>query len=617
MGSWPAYVHNDLLPRLHGFELMMTPYTIAHLKLSIALKLSDFRMFNNRLGIYLTNSLEEGANQQAMICFWFGRKHCRRGQSRQNMIKNETPIMVVMGNPPYNVKSKNKGAWILSKLDDYKKGLGEKKINLDDDYIKFIRLAEHFIEKNKTGIVAMITNNSFLDGITHRQMRKHLLETFEKIYVLDLHGSSRKKELNKEDKNVFDIQQGVAISIFVRKSENKTGLGVVYHSELYGSREAKYEILSETEIEKVKWKNIEYNDPYYFFVPKDFGLEEQYKNGVSLTEIFHEYNSGIQTKRDDTTVQFSKKDIKKVIDDFQTLSDLEIRSKYQLPEDGRDWKVEWAKEDLSKKYSIEQILYRPFDVRYTAYSGNSKGFIAYPREKTNVNVVGRDNITLLSSRSMPANQPFDRAYVSKSIADIHAASDQTYVFPLYLYPVGDERVSNLNKEITIKIESIIGQTNPEDIYDYIYAVLYSPRYRNKYKEFLKIDFPRVPYPKDTKTFKKLVKLGTELRELHLLESPKVDKYITTYPASGSDTVEKVTYKDGKIYINAEQYFGKVPEIAWNFYIGGYQPAQKWLKDRKGRELSNEDIEHYQKMIVALTETYRIMKEIDEIDFLRK
>ena len=151
------------------------------------------------------------------------------------------------------------------------------------------------------------------------------------------------------------------------------------------------------------------------------------------------------------------------------------------------------------------------------------------------------------------------------------------------------------------------------MFDYVYAVLHSTSYREKYKEFLKIDFPRVPYPKNKSSFKKLIKLGSELRTFHLLESPKVNKFITTYPVAGSNTVEKrPNFKNGKVFINDEQYFGNVPKVAWSFYIGGYQPAQKWLNDRKDRTLTNSEIEHYQKIIVALVKTDRIMREIDMV-----
>lgn len=614
-GQWHSYVLHSLLPRIHGFELMMTPYTIAHLKLSMAFEDTGFKYYNNRrLGIYLTNSLEESSVQQDLFAFGLAESIAQESE-KASEIKNKKPIMVVIGNPPYSVSSSNKGKWIQNLIEDYKKNLGERKINLDDDYIKFIRLAEHFIEKSRSGIVAMITNNSFIDGITHRQMRKHLLETFDDIYILNLHGNSKKKEKAPDggkDENVFDIQQGVSISIFVRKSNNKKNLGKVYYSEIYGKRIDKFEKLNKDNLENIKWQQINYSGKYYFFVPKNFSSEEEYNKGFKIDELFNHYNSGIQTKRDNTVIQFTSGDVEKVTADFQNLTESQIRGKYQLPEDGRDWKIKWAQDDLKKDFTIEKILYRPFDFRYTAYTGNSKGFIAYPRHKTNKNIINKNNLTLLSSRMIPANQSFDRVFITKYISDIHAASDQTYVFPLYLYPDENSRISNLKKEIVDRIEKIVGNVLPDNIFDYVYALLYSPNYRKKYEEFLRIDFPRIPYPKNNESFKRLTKLGSELRSLHFLKSPCVYEFITTYPVDGSNVVGKPIYKEGKVFINGNQYFGNVPEITWYFNVGGYKPAQKWLKDREGQELTNEDIEHYQKVIVALTETGKIMEKIDKM-----
>lgn len=622
IGRWTTYVHNDLLPRLHGFELMMAPYTIAHLKLSMAFKQTGFKYFNRRLGIYLTNSLEESETQEGLFPGFGLAESIAEEFKEAALIKNETPIMVVIGNPPYSISSENKSKWILDLIQDYKKNLGEKKINLDDDYIKFIRLAEYFVEKNKTGIVAMITNNSFIKGITHRQMRKHLLETFDDIYVIDLHGDAKKKEKaidGGKEENVFDIQQGVAISVFIRKSNAKKTLGNVYHLDSYGTRETKFKQLNEYEFKNIKWIKLNYSDPYYFFIPKDFVLEETYKNGFSIVNLFSEYNSGIQTKRDGVAINYTTIEMENVINDFNNLTVNKIRLKYQLPEDGRDWKIEWAKNDLKKNFSIEPIYYRPFDIRFTTYTGKSKGFLAYPREKTSRHFIDKENIGLIAPRQCVGKGGFEHGLVTKIIIDIavgdaHSGSG-TYLFPLYLYMEDGTKIPNLKKEIVDEVEKKVGKVTPEDILDYIYAVLHSPTYRKKYKEFLKIDFPRVPYPKDKSTFQKLVKLGTELRSLHLLESPKVNQFITTFPImEGNEEVEKIKYEKGKVWINKLQYFGNVPDIAWNFYIGGYQPAQKWLKDRKGRTLTNNDIEHYQKIIVALAETERIMKEIDKLDF---
>ena len=515
--------------------------------------------------------------------------------------------MIVVGNPPYSISSSNKSAWIQNLIKDYKKGLGERKINIDDDYIKFIRFAEHFIEKNKSGIVAMITNNSFIDGITHRQMRKHLLETFDEIYIFDLHGNSKKKEKAPDgsiDRNVFDSQQGVAISIFVRKTTAKKGLGAIYHTELFGTREYKFKTLDESNLKTIKWKKLDYSKPYYFFVPKDFRLEEEYGKGFKMDELFNVFSVGIGTKVDSISVDFDKDMlIKRVADILNSKYKKELLiSKFKLS-NNTTWEYERALNTVFEEDKIVEYDYRPFDKRYTFYDHD---FLSRSRRNIMDNFFNKNNYGLELGRTSFI------AFVSKDLSDEHFGGPKSYKFPLYIWTDDDVRIPNFKSEIINKIEKIIGKVKPEDIFDYIYAVLHSPSYRGKYKEFLKIDFPRVPYPKDKKSFKALVKLGAELRSLHLLESPKVNKFITTYPIDGSNIVEKVVYKDNKVFINKDQYFGKVPESAWNFYIGGYQPAQKWLKDRKDRTLTNADIEHYQKMIVALAETGRIMGKIDKL-----
>ena len=618
-GRWTTYVHNDLLPRLHGFELMMAPYTIAHLKLSMAFKKTGFSIFNRRLGIYLTNSLEQKSPQKPLHLFNFA-KSLTEESKEASKIKNKKPIMVVIGNPPYSSSSSNKGKWIKELIEVYKIGLNEQNLNaLSDDYVKFIRLAEHFVEKNRSGIVAMITNNSFIDGITHRQMRKHLLKTFDDIYIFDLHGSSKKKEKapdGSKDENVFDIQQGVAISIFVRKAGDKKDLAVVHHSELYGKRKDKFKTLNKSDIKNIKWKKLDCRKPYYFFVPKNFDLEEEYIRGFQLNNLFIDFGSGIKFRKDNLLVKnhFNKENVKSLLKDINILDSSSLYMKYDF-KDTSDWKLN----DKRKLFidgdfeNIKPVQYRPFDIRHTYYPLDriSKIISRGDSRLSLMTNLLKPNLALLTSRSFQVGKKFDRVFLTKNIAEIHSASDQTYVFPLYLYAEDNSRIPNLKKEIVNSIEKIVGKVSPEDIFDYIYVVLHSPNYREKYKEFLKIDFPCVPYPKNKKTFKELVSLGTELRLLHLLESPKVNQFIITYPAVGSDLIEKLIYEDNKVFINKKQYFGNVSESAWNFYIGGYQPAQKWLKDRKGKTLNNDDIKHYQKMIVALTETEKIMKKIDK------
>lgn len=658
-GIWSKYVTNDLIPRLNGFELLMASYAMAHLKMDMLLTETGYKPTtppdghpskggeSQRLKIFLTNSLEEAhPDTQTLFSSWLSDE-----ADQANAIKRDNPVMVVIGNPPYAVSSTNKNEWIQNLISDYKKDLNERKINLDDDYIKFIRFGQHFVDKNGEGVLAYISNNSFIDGITHRQMRKHLLESFDKIYILDLHGNSKKKEVSPDgsvDQNVFDIMQGVSINLFVKTGKKKKDeLGEVFHLDLFGKRDSKYEFLS-ANLKDLNWKKLNFEAPYYFFVSKNFDVQGVYESGFKMDNLFGNYNTGIQTKNDALAIQFKFSDIKELEKNILEMNVDELEKKYSL-KDGT-WKMSEAKKDLmSSKYTLSDILIKPFDKRYTILNQISGGFLGRPRYNTMKHMVNGDNLALLLSRQNKSNT-IDSFFITDTISEMKSAERtiQSYHFPLYLYPENNNqqtlegsanRIPNLNPDIVKQISDDLGLafTNekedgnvclandkdvrseyrttfaPIDLLDYIYAVLHSPTYRETYKEFLKIDFPRVPYPKDSNTFWQLVQLGGELRQIHLLESSTVEKYITQYPEDGDNIVTKPTYKNGNVYINETQYFANVPEVAWNFYIGGYQPAQKWLKDRKERELGFEDILHYQKIIVALTETDRIMKEIDKIE----
>jgi len=633
-GIWSNYVETHLLPRLNGFELLMASYAMAHLKLDLLLTETGYKPTKDqRFRVYLTNSLEEyHQDTGTLFANWLSTE-----ANEANHIKRDTPVMCVIGNPPYAVSSTNKGEWIQNLISDYKKDLNEKKINLDDDYIKFIRYGQHFIDKNGSGILAYISNNSFIDGITHRQMRKSLLTSFDKVYIIDLHGSAKKNESaldGSKDENVFDIQQGVSINIFVKTvKKKKNELGQVFHFDLYGNREYKYLTLNENDLQKIEFKKLLYEQPYYFFVPKQLS-DKKYDNWFSLNELFVNVNNGVKTDRDSLFIGVRKTDIE---NRFKTLLGGELAKsfidEYRVVDSGSFKITERIK---GKKYNsdlIKNILYRPFDIRSIYYDPQ---IVSRPAQKVMQHML-KENIALLCCRQQ-STFDFQHILVSKVLSEVCTVSLQTkettYTFPLYLYPEINgqqtfgqtvDRIPNLNTEIVKQIAENLNLTftyekgttentfAPIDILDYIYAVLHSPTYREKYKEFLKIDFPRVPYPKDKDSFWQLVKLGGEIRQIHLLESPTVEKYITQYPIDGDNVVMKPNYQNGKVYINDTQYFDNVPETAWNFYIGGYQPAQKWLKDRKNCKLEFDDILHYQKIIVALTETDRLMKEIDKIE----
>ncbi|MEX2409777.1 MAG: type ISP restriction/modification enzyme, partial [Candidatus Paceibacterota bacterium] len=637
----------------NGFEILMASYAMAHLKLDLLLKETGYnRESDQRFRVYLTNSLEEyHPDTGTLFAGWLSNE-----ANEANHIKRDTPVMVVLGNPPYSVSSSNKSEWIENLLIDYKKDLNERNIQpLSDDYIKFIRYGQYFIEKNKEGILAYISNNSFLDGLIHRQMRKSIINNFNKVFIIDLHGSTKKNEVAKDgskDQNVFDIQQGVSINIFVKTNTDESDC-VVFHKDILGLRSDKYEYLSNNSIYNIEPTKLTPKEPNYFLVEKDFQGEKTYFKGLKIEDLFIERNSGLATEFDNFAIKDDLNQAKNLLHKLKNCSAKEIIEDYNLKKN-KIKKVKRAIEDVNNNEpKIVEIDYRPFDKKFTIYTGVSNGFMGRPRDKIMKHML-KDNYSLLTCRQQTSFD-FQHVFVSDIISERCSVSLQTgevnYIFPIYLYDdkvqqqtLDDipERKPNLNPKIVKKIADGLGlKFTPEssaaeatedmstfapiDLLDYIYAILHSPTYRETYKEFLKIDFPRVPYPDDSETFWKLVELGGELRQLHLMEHLKLNEFITTYPKAGSNEVKnRLTKNDpgfvpnddnkeyGKVWINEEQYFGNIPLKAWEFYIGGYQPVEKWLKDRRGRTLSMEEIQHYQKIIVALVETDRLMREIDGV-----
>ncbi|SNS57752.1 N-6 DNA Methylase [Belliella buryatensis] len=642
-GIWSNYVETHLLPRLNGFELLMASYAMAHLKLDLLLTETGFKpTTNQRFRVYLTNSLEEShPDTGTLFANWLSTE-----ANEANHIKRDTPVMCVIGNPPYSGISSNNGEWISKLIEDYKYVDGvhfnERKHWLNDDYVKFLRYGQHFIEKNGSGVLAFINPHGFLGNPTFKGMRWHLLKTFDKIYTIDLHGNSNIKEISPDgspDINVFDIQQGVSINIFIKTGKKKNNhLGEVFHFDLYGKREVKYDFLIDNSLKTVNFNKLKPEAPYFFFKNSNNDLFEVYNKSFYITNLFTNNSVGCVTANDGLNISFTKQEQTSKIEDLLEMHEGDWRIKYNRKKDSRDWTYQTAKKDATDNNQVNnytRVSYRPFDTRWTLYTGNSRGLYSSPQPKVMKQFIQRENLGLVTARSNKS-ETCDHFYISKFLMETKCGerTTQSAIFPLYIYPetsgqqtIGQstERTPNLNAEIVKEIaekldltftnekEKTDGTFAPIDILDYIYAVLHSPSYREKYKEFLKIDFPRVPYPKDKDIFWQLVKLGGQIREIHLLESQTVDKYITQYLIDGNNVVVKPNYENGKVYINDTQYFDNVPQIAWEFYIGGYQPAQKWLKDRKERKLEYEDILHYQKIIVALSETDRLMKEINNIE----
>ena len=656
-GLWNDYVAEKLLPRIFGFELLMAPYAVAHLKLGLLLQETGYEFQSDqRLGIYLTNTLEEAVKRaETLFARWITEEANAAAE-----IKKEKPIMVVLGNPPYSGISANASVrtvtdpgtgkprqqltWIGELIEDYKvidgQPLGERKHWLQDDYVKFIRFGQWRIKETGNGVLAFITNHGYIDNSTFRGMRQSLMKTFTDIYILNLHGNVKKREAcpdGSKDENVFDIQQGVAIGIFI-KEDGKEPSGKIHYGDLWGLREGKYQTLFETDIDDTEWTELAPTSPFYFFNPYEEKLRPEYEQGWKVTDIFPVNSTGIVTARDEFVIDFEPTPIRRRLEVFldKSLGDAEVQDKLSLSENYA-WRVSGARKQLMAVKDWEslfsRILYRPFDIRSIYYHPS-----VVWRTRSNVmrHMLARENLALVCPRRVETAGTWQHVLCSAKVVEHVAVSLKTIdsAFPIYFYPSEGEmqfgsgkRRPNLNPDFIRAVSEKLGLTfvedgkgdlvqtfGPEDIFNYAYAVFHSPTYRTRYAEFLKIDFPRLPLTSDKELFRSLAAKGAELVSLHLMEAPVLNNFITRYPVAGSNTVEKVTYDDNnqRVYINKTQYFESVPPEVWNFHIGGYQVCQKWLKDRKSRTLTYDDLTHYQKVIVALKETIRLMAEIDEV-----
>ncbi len=540
-----------------------------------------------------------------------------------------------MGNPPYSGTSSNKGKWIDDLL---KKGytrpdgsvdngyytidgkpLNEKNPKwLQDDYVKFLRFAQWKIDQNGEGVVGYITNHSYLDNPTFRGMRQSLLQSFDRIYILNLHGNSLKKEKcpdGSKDENIFDIKQGVAIGIFIKNKKFREKK--VYYADLWGSREEKYAWLDRHTIENVEWNEIEPTSPYYFFVPKETTLNDEYNSFWKITDIFPVNGVGMTTARDNFVIDFEKERLLRRILDFKRsgYSDTDLHKFFEIKEK-KGWSIRKAWNMLQRvpdnelERYVVQVLYRPFDKRWIFYHDS----VVWRTVKKVMRHMLRENMGLVTVRQVKAGVDWSHCLVADGIIESSYISNKTseinYLFPLYLYSEFD-KTPNFDAKFTKFVSEKYGASpTPEEIFYYIYAVLYSPTYRKKYQEFLQYDFPRIPFVNDYEQFRQLSEIGNELVDLHLMRK-QLPPHVK-FDVPGSNVIKKVKYDGDKVLINDEQYFEGVPKEAWDFFIGGYQVLDKWLKSRKGRRLDSKDIEEFLQIVEILRETIQLMDRIGKI-----
>ncbi|EHV0817175.1 N-6 DNA methylase [Campylobacter coli] len=635
-------IKNKFLKDIYGFELSFVPYIVARLKLGQILRKNGFVNFSDAdFQIFLNNTLD--LEKIANFDMFMPLENLDTEWKKARDVKHSQDLLVILGNPPYNAKSKNKGEDILELLKIYKQGLNDKNIQpLNDDYIKFMRFAQwKLLEQNKKdlfeekkGLLGFITNNSFISGKTHRKMRESLYKSFDEIYILNLHGSDKDA---KNDENVFDIKVGVCISLFVKyKDEPSNGAKVFYYStgdNNIFSRKEKFALLDDVRqkgLNAIKWEELSLDEPYFWFIKKEFENEE-YEIFWALASdkalgdkksIFLNYNSGIETQKDNIAIQLMKNKMEETLKDFSNLNSVDLVKKYDL-KDSRDWKISNSvnaiKNNLGK---IERIAYRPFDLRWTFYTNKSKSFIAYPRYEVMQHFLDKENLGLCFPK-ICLNSIFDYSMVINTIADRALGGcktgSETCIAPLYLY-VNNEKIPNFTSEFLAHKENhkILKDKSPEEILYFIYANLYNPRYREKYLEYLKTGFARINFEVEQKTFDDFATLGKKLVELHLFKrdlKDEIDFIFLKEDKKANFKIEKYQEKDrfidNKIILNEDLAISPISAEIWQFTIGGYQVIKQWLKYRNDYECSKEELEHLLKMCKVIKETINLQKELND------
>jgi predicted helicase len=641
---WNEYVPKHLLPRLHAYELLMAPYAIAHLKVGLKLYESGYLFGSDeRARIYLTNALEPAHDFTGT--FEFAIPALAHEALAVNEIKRKQRFTVVIGNPPYSTISQNRGEWIRGLVGDYFQlddGPMEERGNrnqLQDDYVKFYRLAHNLT--GAVGVMGFITNSSYLRGPWFRGMRYQLLRAYGATRILDLHGAqAHSLDEHEIDQNVFEITTSVAIAL-LRSVPWRLESARISYADITGARTTKYNALASHTVSTLPSQDlVPERANQWRFVPHDSAGREEWSQWTALPEYFNSWGSGVLTNRNGLAVDPNRETLMRRIRRF---SDLSVPDSVVEEELGFSSNYQWSTGRARKAFAsqpiqdlAEQYTFRPFDFQWIYWHHN----IVY-------NMRG-DKMTVFRQSTPPLGLMFSRntkhgyysnIYITRRIAD-RDCLEKANVAPLYSQPMDgllrQDAASNLSAMAAAAVNQcglllvqdrhgdLEKTCGVEDFCCVVYAVLHSVEYRERYAEFLKIDFPRVPLPPSVECFCDLARIGGELVALHLMESPKLDEVITTYTGPKSPEVGRVGWSNDTVWIDAAAMkkgqsatlgtigFRGVPEAVWTFHVGGYQVCEKWLKDRKGRTLSEDDIVHYQKIVVALAETIRLMREIDEV-----
>ena len=567
---------------------MMAPYAVAHMKLAMVLKDTGYEFKSaERLNVFLTNTLEEPGDSDNQMTLWSD--PLAMESIAANVVKKNGGLNILIGNPPYSGESANKNDWIMSLMENYKKEPGKEiKLQeqnskwLNDDYVKFIRYAQSITSKTNQGILAFINPHGFVDNPTFRGMRWSLLQSFSDIYILDLHGNAKKKETapdGSKDENVFDIQQGVCILIGIKNGNKKCQ---VHHADIYGLRDYKYKTLNSLSITDVKWTLLQPSGENYLFIEQNDSLVQEWNQFIRIDELFPVNGVGICSKRDPIAFHDKKENLLQTLEDFASLPEEAIKTKYKVTSESRDQKVIYAKDNIKnygiKEKYLKQCLYRPFDIKWTYYTDKVRGFLAYPVYKVLSHMIN-DNIGLIVSRQGQASDlsNWNVVFCTDRIVDLNIfRRGGGCLFPLYVYT--DEfgqvkRKPNLKTELVkgfadqLGIEYVESQDkvsrgtcfSAEDFWNYIYAVLHSPAYRTKYKEFLNLDFPRIPYISNQEVFWKLVGYGSSIKKVHLMKDEECKSLYTGDFIEGTNLIEKISFKNNCIYINKLQGFTDIEE----------------------------------------------------------